>query len=58
MASAAVNGDDALSVGEVSMQATEGKLFSEIHLQRKNNIRSLASVAKVGESWRHALGPF
>ena len=46
MASAAVNCDDALSVGEASMKAMEGKVFSEIHLQRRNNVRSLASVTK------------
>ena len=46
VASAAVNCDDALSVGEAYMDAMEGKLFSEIHLQRKNNVRSLASVTK------------
>ena len=46
VASAAVNCDDALSVGEASMKAMEGKVFSEIHLQRKNNVRSLASVTK------------
>ena len=46
MASTAVNCDDALSVGEASMKAMEGKRFSEIHLQRRNNVRSLASVAK------------
>ena len=49
VASAAVNCDDALSVGEASMKAMEGKLFSEIHLQRKNNVRSLASVTKAVE---------
>ena len=46
MASAAVNCDDALSVGEAYMNAMDGKLCSEIHLQRKNNVRSLASVTK------------
>ena len=46
VASAAVNCDDALSVGEASMKAMEGKRFSEIHLQRRNNVRSLASVTK------------
>ena len=46
VANAAVNCDDALFVGEASMKAMEGKLFSEIHLQRKNNVRSLASVTK------------
>ena len=45
-ASTAVNCDDALSVGEASMKAMEGKRFSEIHLQRRNNVRSLASVTK------------
>ena len=44
--SAAVNCDDALSVGEASMKAMEGKLFSEIHLQRNNNVRTLASMTK------------
>ena len=44
--SAAVNYDDALSVGESSMKAMEGKRFSGIHLQRRNNVRSLASVTK------------
>ena len=44
VANAAVNCDDALLVGEASMKAMEGKLFSEIHLQRNNNVRSLASV--------------
>ena len=47
VASAAVNCDDALSVGEASMK--EGKRFSEIHLQRTNNVRSLASVTKAVE---------
>ena len=28
------------------MKAMEGKRFSEIHLQRRNNVRSLASVTK------------
>ena len=46
VASRAVNCDDALSVGEASMKAMEGKRFSEIHLQRRNNVRSLASVTK------------
>ena len=46
VASAAVNCDDALSVGEASMKAMEGKRFSEIPLQRRNNVRSLASVTK------------
>ena len=46
MAIAAVNCDDALSVGEASMKAMEGKQFSEIHLQRMNYLRSLASVTK------------
>ena len=46
VASAAVNCDDALSVGEASMKAMEGKRFSEIHLQRRNSVRSLASVTK------------
>ena len=46
VASVAVNCDDALSVGEASMKAMEGKRFSEIHLQRRNNVRSLASVTK------------
>ena len=46
VASAAVNCDDALSVGEASMKAMEGKRFSDIHLQRRNNVRSLASVTK------------
>ena len=45
-ANAAVNCDDALFVGEATMQAMEGMLFSEIHLQRKSNVRSLASVTK------------
>ena len=49
VANEAVNCDNALSVGEASMQAVEGKLFSEIHLQRKNNIRSLASVTKAAK---------
>ena len=49
MANEAVNCDNALSVGEAYMQAVEGKLFSEIHLQRKNNIRSLASVTKAAK---------
>ena len=46
VASVAVNCDDALSVGEASMKAMEGKRFSEIHLQRRNNVRSLARVTK------------
>ena len=46
VANAAVNCDAALFVGEAYMKAMEGKLFSEIHLQRKNNVRSLASVTK------------
>ena len=46
VASAAVNCDDALSVGEASMKAMEGKFFSEIYLQRLNDVRSLASVTK------------
>ena len=45
-ASVVVNCDDALSVGEASMKPMEGKLFSEIHMQRSNNVRSLASVTK------------
>ena len=49
VASAAVNCDDVLFVGEESMYAMEGKLFSEIHMQRKNKVRSLASVTKVGK---------
>ena len=39
VANAAVNYDDALSVGEASMMAMEGKLFSEIHVQRNTNVR-------------------
>ena len=46
VASAAVNCDDALSVGEASVKAMGGKRFSEIHLQRRNNVRSLARVTK------------
>ena len=46
VASVAVNCDDALSVGEASMKAMEGKRFNEIHLQRGYNVRSLASVTK------------
>ena len=46
VASAAVNCDDPLFVGEASRKAMEGKRFSEIHLQRRNNVRSLASVTK------------
>ena len=37
-ASAAVNCDDSLLVGDASMKAMEGKLFSEIHLQRNNSV--------------------
>ena len=46
VANAAVNCNDALFVGEGSVKAMEGKLFSETHLQRKNSARSLASVTK------------
>ena len=46
VASAAVNCDDALSVGEESLKAMEGKRFSDIHLQRRNNVRSLTSVTE------------
>ena len=57
VASAAVNCDDALSVGEASMKAMEGKRFSEIHLQRRNNVRSLASVTKAREHCNRSFAP-
>lgn len=41
-----VNCDNALSVGTASMKAMEGKLFSDIHLQRRNSVKSLENVAK------------
>ena len=41
-----VNCDNAYAVGRVSMKTMEGKVFSNIHLQRRNNIRSLSTVTK------------
>lgn len=43
MANEEVNCDDAYAVGRASMKTMEGKVFSNIHLQRKNNIKSLSS---------------
>ena len=45
-ASSDTNCFDALIGGEAPVEAMERKLFSEIHLQRKNNVRSLAGVTK------------
>ena len=58
VASAADNCDESQSVGEASMKAMGGKLFSEIHLQRKNNVRSLASVSKAVKVGSVPSGPF
>ena len=41
-----VNCDNAQAIGRASMKSMEGKVFSDIHLHRKNNIRSLATVTK------------
>ena len=49
MASAAVYCDDALSAGEASMKAMEGKLFCEINRQRKTIVRYLANVTKAAK---------
>lgn len=46
MASEEVNCDDACAVGRASMKTMEGRVFSNIHLQRKNNIKPLSSVTK------------
>ncbi|KAJ8891390.1 hypothetical protein PR048_010906 [Dryococelus australis] len=41
-----VNCDNAISIGTASMKAIEEKVFSDIHLQRKNSVRPLESVTK------------
>ncbi|KAK4309962.1 hypothetical protein Pmani_018429 [Petrolisthes manimaculis] len=41
MANEEVNRDDAYAVGRASMKTMEGKVFSNILLQRKNNIKSM-----------------